>query len=53
MKHKATAGDLQLTHNQLRRLLLGDRIKVSIENSRRANYTYWKSAWSSLILTRT
>jgi hypothetical protein len=39
MQQKATVGNLMLTHYDLRRLLLGHTVKVSIENSRKVNFT--------------
>jgi hypothetical protein len=38
MQQKATVGQLQLTHNDLRRLLLGHTVKFSVENSRKVNF---------------
>ncbi len=38
MQQKATLGHLQLTHNDLRRLLMGHTINISVENSRKVNF---------------
>jgi hypothetical protein len=38
MQQKATIGHLQLTHNDLRKLLMGHTFKVSVENSRKVNF---------------
>jgi hypothetical protein len=38
MQQKATVGNLKLNHNDLRRLLLGHMVKVSIDNRRKVNF---------------